>query len=77
MLFYLDLTEAGYLENIAVLLTFVDKQNIRSLSFSAIGKKFTKNFMKKVVEAAHELGNQKFTSYSICISVRIIVLQHP
>ena len=56
MLIYLDLTEAEYLENIPLLLKFVDEQNIRSVLHPAIGKKFTKNFMKKAVEAAHQLG---------------------
>ena len=56
MLIYLDLTEAEYLENIPLLLKFVDEQNIRSVLRPAIGKKFTKNFMKKAVEAAHQLG---------------------
>ena len=56
MLIYLDLNEAEYLENIPLLLKFVDKQNIRSVSLPAIGKKFTRNLMKKAVEAAHQLG---------------------
>ena len=56
MLIYVDLTEAEYLENIPLLLKFVDELNIRSVSLSAIGKKFTKNFMKKAVEAVHQLG---------------------
>ena len=56
MLIYLDLTEAELLENIPLLLKFIDKQNIHSVSLPAIGKKFTKNFMKNAVEAAHQLG---------------------
>ena len=56
MLIYLDLDEAEYLENIPLHLKFVDEQNTRSVSLPAIGKKFTRNFMKKAVEAAHQLG---------------------
>ena len=55
MLIYLDLTEAEYLENIPLLLKFVDKQKIRSVSLPVIGKMFTSN-SKKTVEAAHQLG---------------------
>ena len=55
MLICLDLTETEYLENIPLLLKFVHEQNIRSVLRPAIGKKFTKNFMKKAVEAAHQL----------------------
>ena len=56
MLIYLDLTKAEYLEDIPLLLKFVDEQNICSVSFPAIGKKFRKNFMKKAVKATHQLG---------------------
>ena len=56
MLIYLDLTEAEYLENIPLLLKFVNEQKIRSVSLPATGKKFTKNFTKKAVEAAYQLG---------------------
>ena len=56
MLIYVDLTEAEYLENIPLLLKFVDEFKIRSVSLPAIGKKFTKNLMTKAVEAAHQLG---------------------
>ena len=60
MLIYVDLTEAEFLENIPLLLKFVDKLHIRSVSLPPIGKKFTKNFMKKAVEAAHQLGIKSF-----------------
>ena len=56
MLICLDLTKAEYLEDIPLLLKFVDEQNICSVSFPAIGKKFRKNFMKKAVKATHQLG---------------------
>ena len=64
MLIFLDLNEAEYLENIPLLLKFVNEQNIRSVSLPAIGKTFTRNLMKKTVEAAHQFANQKFTSHS-------------
>ena len=56
MLIYPDLNEAEYMENIPPLLKFVDEQNIRSVSLSVTGRKFTSNFMKKTVEAARQLG---------------------
>ena len=55
MLIFLDLNEAEYLENIPLLLKFVNEQNICSVSLPAIGKTFTRNLMKKTVEAAHQL----------------------
>ena len=56
MIIYVDLKEAEYLESIPLLLKFDDEQYICSVSLPAIGKKFSRNFMKKVVEAAHQLG---------------------
>ena len=56
MLIYLYLTKAEYLGNIPLLLKFVEKQNICSVSFPAIGKKFRKNFMKKAVKTTDQLG---------------------
>ena len=44
------------MENLPLLLKFVDELNICSVPLPAIGKKFTRNFMKKPVKAAHQLG---------------------